>query len=51
MGARAALGEALDAALVALGRLFVVLDTDRVGVLVPAKVPAALSTDYVCTAG
>ena len=42
MGARAALGEALDAALVALGRLFVVLDTERLGVLVPTKVHASL---------
>jgi len=39
VGARAALGEAVDAALASLGRIFAALDCDRVGVLVPAKVP------------
>jgi hypothetical protein len=39
VGARAALGEAVDAALASLGRIFAALDSDRVGVLVPAKVP------------
>lgn len=43
MGARAALGEALDTALVSLGRLFVALDTEHTGVLVPAKVRSAVS--------
>ncbi|KAK9831937.1 hypothetical protein WJX81_001333 [Elliptochloris bilobata] len=37
VGGRAALGEALDAALGALTRLFSALDTERRGVLVPAK--------------
>lgn len=43
VGGRAALGEALDTALASLTRLFAALDTGRQGVLVPAKVRAALN--------
>ena len=45
VGGRAALGEALDTALRSLARLFVALDTGRQGVLVPAKVLAALACE------